>query len=221
MKSKPENRDALWTTVILILTALSMAGGVFWMSLRSRSILHFRADDRSASAIKPLAQTRQAHCQISNQQYRPNDQAVFMEFAEQPEVVATFKKTGLAASVRCVDLTSSDREKGTSLILLLERIASEIVSQRKSGNQSAIVVTITVQATEPGANQPNPRDYRRLKQAIERIVNERSAIAIIGVTGKLQNELQTQLQDSPNVQICPASSVAACVEQAFTQARKL
>jgi hypothetical protein len=190
-----------------------------------QNITHIRGDDVSTSA-KVLNLQRKQHCQISNQLYQPGDTAIALPFANQPEKTSeTTLSNSLSLLSQChkdeLSPTTIGQEAGTSLILALTKIQTIIANKRALGSHQPFVVTLTLQATEPGKHQPNPNNFQQIKSLVESITRDKSVIAIAGPMGKLQNNLEIALQGLPNQRICPANSIMTCVEWAFERGRKL
>ncbi len=218
----------LWQSPVVFASGsvgFAIASMTLATSMTIQNITHIRGDDVSASA-KVFTLQRKQHCQMSNQFYKPGDTVITLPFADRPE--KTFETT-LSNSFSLVSQCKTDetppagigREPGTSLILELERIQTIIANKRGLGNKEPIVVTMTLQATEPGKHQPDPNDFGQIKSLVESIIRDRGVIAIIGPTGKLQDDLEVRLKGLPNQRICPANSVMTCVEWALESGRKL
>lgn len=191
----------------------------------AHNVIHILSDDVSASAAD-YAALRKQHCQVSAQQYQPGDTVVLIPFAAQPEVTLdTTLSNTLSLLGRCQqeETLSADISRiwGTSLILGLKRIQTVFVDKRGLGKTDPIVVTITLQATEPGKGQPDPRNYAAIRESIENIVKNRGVVAIIGPTGALQNDLETHLKGLSNQRVCPKNSASECIEWAFQVGRTL
>jgi hypothetical protein len=214
-----------WSLFAVVASAIALiSAGMIVGSLKTHNIIHIRSDDVSASA-EPYTILRQHHCQLSSEHYQPGDMVVDLLFADHSEIAHDITvSNGLSLLGHCNDLKippSVGQQRGTSLILALKYIQTIIANKRALGNTNPIVVTITLQATEPGSNQPDPHDFKTLRNLVQAIVNDRGVLTIIGTTGQLQNDLSTHLQGLPNQRTCPVSSLNECVKWAFETGRKL
>jgi hypothetical protein len=199
-------------------------GVTLFVEMTTQRVIHIRADDRSDSA-KSYALQQLQHCQASNQQYKPGDTIVTIRFADQPDITQNITlSNGLSLLGQCqqtqTPITDMGKAPGTSLVRLLENIQTIIKKQRDWNNSNSVVVTMTLQAAEPGPNQPD-LDWQHVKTLVHSITSSRGAIAIIGPTGQLQNQLETQLLNERNVRICSFNDVRPCVDWAFETGRHL
>ncbi|GAA6616563.1 hypothetical protein [Scytonema sp. NUACC26] len=221
------NKPVWQSPIVLVSSSVGLAilSMTLATSITPRNITHIRGDDVSTSA-KVLSLQRKQHCQISTQFYQSGDTAIALPFANQPEKTSeTTLSNSLSLLSQCqkdeILPTSIGQEPGTSLILALAKIQTIIANKRALGSRQPFVVTITLQATEPGKHQPNPNDFQYIKSLVESITRDKSVIAIAGPMGQLQNNLEVVLKGLPNQRICPANSVMTCVEWAFETGRKL
>lgn len=203
---------------------LVIIGITLFIEITTQRVIHIRADDGSGSAVGYAAQRLQ-HCQTSNQHYKPGDTVVNIRFADQPVTTQNITlSNGLSLLGQCqqtnTQTTGIGKQPGTSLVRLLESIHTTIKKQRDWNNSNSVVVTVTLQAAEPGPNQPE-LDWQRVKTLVHSITSSRGAIAIIGPTGQLQNQLETQLLNERNVRICSFNDVRPCVDWAFETGRHL
>lgn len=218
-----------WKSFPVIFTCITALGIILFpylMNLSSPRVNHFLVDDYSSSAQGMQAQ-RKEHCQTSLQNYKEGDYHNRIVFADQPEILLEKKITNILMLGKCSDdiyaNTTVGGYDGTSIILTLEYLLDLIQSHRLKGRLEPVVVTISLHEAEPGEGLPamDQEGLLKVKSLIESIVQEKSAIAIIGPSGKLQRDLQKQLKGIPHVDLCTENNVADCVNNAFKTARSI
>ncbi|MEC4815894.1 MAG: hypothetical protein SAK29_21870 [Scytonema sp. PMC 1069.18] len=107
---------------------------------------------------------------------------------------------------------------GTSLVEALSRMEMEIQHQHSQGNTQPVVAIVAINSAELVKQQP--QDFSLIKLKIERIVQTGGAVAIIGSSVNLENQLSQQLTKVKNTQICTYADSQSCVEGLFEIARK-
>lgn len=211
-----------WGAIIVLtgLTVLSIT-----TDINTQRVNAFRADDVSGSAKKyPLL--HQDHCQVQAQQLKQGDDQTALQFANRAEVISRKSVDNpLVFQQQCQKTKTPSglpnptfTEKGTSLILVLERIDTTLQTLRDEGNHNPAVVTLTLHAAEPGPDQP-PLDFQRVRTLVQNITQEGGSVAIMGPTGNLQQQLETHLQGL-NVRVFPAANIEQGVNWAFEIGRQ-
>jgi|GEM_PF-1589749 len=196
-----------------------------WIDFSSPRIISILADDISSSAKNPAYEKlRHEHCLSLKEQYKAGDEVVRYYFADRPEINRELTiNNQLDALSMCQETTPKDLEigkrDGTSLILLLEQIQTKVKSLRTQGDKKPVVVTITIQDTEPGNDQPKV-DFSRIQKLTNAIAQDRGVVVIVGPKGKLQNDLETFLKGD-RVRVFPLQSIQAAVDWGMKTGRSL
>jgi hypothetical protein len=185
-----------------------------WLDFQTPKIISISADDISGSAqIATYKTLRHDHCKNRAEHYKSGEKIIHYFFADQPEINRELTIHNEIDTLNlCQETTPKPKEvdigkhPGTSLILLLEQIHTKIQTLRAQGNNKPVVVTITLQATEPGEDQPKV-DFNRIKALINAIIQDRGIVTVTGAKGKLQNTLETSLKGSQNVRFFPRQSI--------------
>lgn len=107
---------------------------------------------------------------------------------------------------------------GTSLIDALSRLETEILHQQSQGQTRPVAAVIVIQAAELVNHQQ--QDFTLIKSKIASIIQKGGAVAIIGSSVDLQNQLSHQLVSVKNTQICTYADSQACLEWVFQTVRK-
>ncbi|MUG99474.1 hypothetical protein F7734_47195 [Scytonema sp. UIC 10036] len=107
---------------------------------------------------------------------------------------------------------------GTSLLDALSRMETEIQHQQSLGNTQPVAAIVAINSAEL-VNQ-KPQSFSLIKSKIERIVQKGGAVAIIGSSVNLENQLSQYLMQVKNTQICTYADSQTCVEDLFEIARK-
>lgn len=107
---------------------------------------------------------------------------------------------------------------GTSLIDALSRLETEIHHQQSQGHTRPVAAAIVIQSAELVNHQQ--QDFTLIKSKIESIIQKGGAVAIIGSSVDLQNQLSRQLVSVKNTQVCTYSDSLACLDWLFQTVRK-
>lgn len=216
-----------WFKSPLILSLICLGLVIFATPLvidfKTERVIHIRADDFSDSA-QGYAEERQKHCQGSAREYKWNDVMIVMPFADRPETtehIPILNSLSLLGQCQEKKRAIANQHPGTSLILLLERIQQAIDKERNSNNAHPIVVTITIQDDEPGPLQPDPDDIKHIQTLVDRLTENRGAIAFMVEDPTLRSQLDRDLGNESQVEICDFQSIDRCVNWAFKTARQL
>lgn len=205
-----------------ILLGIGTVGATLFIEFTTQRIIHIRADDNSDSAATYTAQ-RQQHCQASIQQYKPGDVAISMSFADRPvtnQKISILNSLSLLGQCKDTKRAIANKQPGTSLILLLDRIQNTVKKERARNNLNPVAATIAIQDDEPGPNQPNPKDIQRIKTAVRTITENNGALAFMVEDETLKNQLETHLASEGNVQICDFKDISNCVSWALENTRR-
>lgn len=215
---------------VLVILAVVLGIGILGLFVASDyqtvRVHQIRADDASQSAFKNTVQ-RKHHCQASSRNLKQGDSQILIAFADRPEIVDDHKIDGLLGLGHCDDTllkkASVGKQPGTSLVLLLDYILTLIKDSRLKGDTNPFVVTMTLEAAEPGPGQPNldTQGYNKARSLVQAIIKQKTAIAIIGPRGGLQTSLHEALGSEKELRICTPTSINKCVDKAFEQARGL
>lgn len=231
-KQNSAKPNSAWQKILtysgLALGATSLMVIPVWMDFQTQKIISISADDISDSAqITAYKTLRHDHCKNRAEHYKSGDELIHYFFADQPEInreliihneidtLSLCQET--TPKLKDVDI---GKHPGTSLILLLEQIQTKIQTLRAQGNNKPVVITITLQATEPGEDQPQV-DFNRIKTLINAIAQDRGVVTVIGAKGKLQNTLETSLKGSKNVRLFPRQSIQQAIDWSFKTGRSL
>ncbi len=95
-----------------------------------------------------------------------------------------------------------------------------IKKERDRQNYNPVVVTITLQDTEPVPNQPQPDD-QQLQELVHQITAHQGTIMFMVEDPNLSSQLQTVLSNETYAEICSFTDISNCVNKAFEVARKL
>jgi hypothetical protein len=215
--------NLLWKSlpiIGLILLATGSLGAITLLQFTNQKIIHIRADDTSRSA-KEYTEQRLQHCQASVQYYKPGDKAITISFADRAVTTHNISiNNSLSSLGQCQDTSSSiaNKNNGTSLILLLERIQNVAQKERSRNKSNPIVATIIIQSAEPGENQPE-LDFDRVKKLVHNIISEQGEIAFMVEDLELKNQLEDRLVSETNTQVCQLKDVKNCVDWAFKTVR--
>lgn len=205
-----------------ILAGISIIGATLWIEYTTQRVIHIRADDSSDSAEK-YSLERQQHCRASIQQYKPGDVAITTAFADRPittQNISIFNSLSVLGQCNNAQRPIHNQQPGTSLILLLDQVDKLIQKERDRNNSNPVAVTITLQDTEPGPNQP-PADDQRLQELVHRITKNQGTILFMVENPNLNSQLQTLLSNEPYVEFCSFNEISNCVHKAFEVARQL
>jgi hypothetical protein len=195
------------------------------IDLKATRIIAMIADDRSLSAQVPeFASLQQDSCKAFQDRLKSGDEVTHISFADNTEIDAEFSiDNQLTRFQLCQNLQKTTpnigQETGTSLNRLLDRIHTKIKAKRNEGNSHPVLVLVTLQAAEPGPNLPD-LDFNQIQALVNAIVQDRGAIAIIGPTGELQRQLESEIS-SDRVRIFPSQSIDEYVDWAFKTGRSL
>ena len=212
-----------WLYSGISLALLALISYLVWETRRPR-LIHYIVNDQSASA-QPLSAQRQQHCQASLEHYRSGDRRIEIAYADRPETIHdqtisnTFLFNPCQTAIAPLDIGNQD---GTSLIRALEQIAQQVSQTRLQTPDQRVAVTLTLQHAEIVGDQPalDASGYETLRQSITQITGDnQGTIAIIGPGGALQNDLQRELQNQPNLRIFPFAATESCVTWALTTPR--
>ncbi|KYC40410.1 hypothetical protein WA1_26730 [Scytonema hofmannii PCC 7110] len=107
---------------------------------------------------------------------------------------------------------------GTSLLEALSRMETEIQHQQSLGNTQPVAAIVAINSAELVNQQP--QNFSLIKSKIERVVQKGGAVAIIGSSVNLENQLSQQLMQVKNTQICTYADSQTCIEGLFEIARK-
>lgn len=107
---------------------------------------------------------------------------------------------------------------GTSLVDALSRLEIEIKHYESQGDTQPTAAIIAIDSAEFVNREP--QDFNLIKSKIEGIVQKRGAVAIIGSSIDLQNQLSHKLMQIKNTQICSYADSETCVGSLFETARK-
>ncbi len=212
-----------WLYSGILLALLSLIAYIVWETRRPR-LIHYIVNDHSASA-QPLNAQRQQHCQASLEHYRSGDRRIEIAYADRPETIHdqtisnTFLFNPCQTAIAPIAIGNQD---GTSVIRAFEQIAQQVSQIRLNTPDQRVAVTLTLQYAEIVGDQPalDESGYETLRQSITQITGDnQGTIAIIGPGGALQNDLQRELQNLPNLRICPFAATESCVTWALTTPR--
>lgn len=228
----PQQQEKPWRTYPAILGVSLIGIGFLTVPIlldsRTQRVISIEASDVSESAKKfPFLQ--QQHCEALAHQLKSGDTIVEIQFADNPEVIRDITINNTLFLLGQCKQTNPDskqpksnigEQRGTSVILLLERIITVIEEKRTKGLKNPVVVTMTLQAAEPGPGQPK-LDYQRIKTLVEKITSNRGIVAIMGTTGKLQSELTNHLKDNSHANVCTFKDIKDCVGSSFQRGREI
>ena len=222
----PTQTNTIWfkspAILLAILLGVGAVGATLLVEFTTQHVIHVRADDSSDSA-KNYTEQRQQHCQASVQHYKPGDTAINIAFADRPvttQHISILNSLSVLGQCQNTKAPISNKQPGTSLILLLERIQNVVKKERDRKNDNPVVVTVEIQDSEPGPNQPNPKDIQRVKTLVRSIMSGGGALAIAVEDEALRNQLDTALTDEVNVQISAFNNITSSVDWAFTTGRQ-
>jgi len=221
----PVQNLAWWKSPLIlgsIIAGIGIIGSTLWIEYTTQRVIHIRADDSSDSAEK-YSLERQQHCRASIQQYKPGDIAITTAFADRPittQNISIFNSLSVLSQCNKAQRPIKNQQPGTSLILLLEDVNRLIKKERDRQNYNPVVVTITLQDTEPGPNQPSPDD-QRLQELVHQITAYQGTIMLMVENPTVNHQLQTVLSNETSAEICSFTDISNCVNKAFEVARKL
>jgi hypothetical protein len=221
----PVQNLAWWKSPLIlgsIIAGIGIIGSTLWIEYTTQRVIHIRADDSSDSAEK-YSLERQQHCRASIQQYKPGDIAITTAFADRPittQNISIFNSLSVLSQCNKAQRPIKNQQPGTSLILLLEDVNRLIKKERDRQNYNPVVVTITLQDTEPVPNQPQPDD-QQLQELVHQITAHQGTIMFMVEDPNLSSQLQTVLSNETYAEICSFTDISNCVNKAFEVARKL
>ncbi len=213
-----------------VVLAVAVVGGSLAVEFTTQPVIHIRADDNSESAAG-YTKERRAHCQAGTHNYKPGDTVLLIPFADRPVLskdITVFNSLSLLGECQKTEREIHNKQPGTSLVLLLERINAAIQEQRDKKNFNPAVATILIDDAEPGPGQP-ALDYNRVGALVGEIGEKRGVVALMVPSGKLQEALESHLQGRASVCLLNPGqdesevrqSVVPCVDSAFERARRL
>jgi hypothetical protein len=88
--------------------------------------------------------------------YKPGDTVLLIPFADRPVLskdITVFNSLSLLGECQKTEREIGNKQPGTSLILLLERINAAIQEQRDKKNLNPAVATILIDDAEPGPSR--------------------------------------------------------------------
>lgn len=219
----------VWKSPLLwlgLLIALLIAGINFAVWYRTVRVIAILASDVSDSGVADPT-VAESICRAQTQALKPQDVAIDIAFADTTEPTHTGEVHSVTQMFpRCQHEDRQHRppsvgkSSGTSPIVLLDRIQTQIQIQRKAGNTQPIVTVIWLQAAEPGPGLPD-LDFDLLGQQIKQITDDRGRVAMIGPTGKLREDLERLSVQNPSLQVCSIAEHESCIRSTFEAARSL
>ncbi len=182
--------------------------------------------DVSDSGVHNAA-TVEKICRAETQALRAGDRAIDIAYADTTEPTYSSEvETVTQMFPRCQSYAKQQRPatvgkgQGTSPMLLLDRIQTQVQIQRQAGHQQPIAAVVWLQAAEPGPGLP-PLDFAALGQRIKQITDDRGRVAIIGPTGKLRENLDKLSAQNPSLRVCNVADYQSCIRSTFKDARTL
>jgi len=211
----------LWLALLMMLVVGAIPVIEWYRTVRVIAIL---ASDVSDSGLTDPA-IGQAICRTQTQALKPEDVAIDIPYADTTETTRSSTVQSVTHLFsRCQDTqqrpAAIGKGTGTSPLLLMERIQTQIQIQRQAGNTNPIAAVVWMQAAEPGPGLP-PLDFEVLGQHIHQITGDRGRLAIIGPTGQLRQNLEKLSVENPRLQVCSAAEHQACIRDTFDAARIL
>ncbi len=191
-------------------------------------VISIQANDISQSA-QSLPILQQQNCEARAKQLKSGDKMVDVEFADRPEMIRDTEVNNTLLLLGECKPTKPDpkqppsgvgKQPGTSPILLLDRVQTVIEEKRAKGLNNPVVVTIALQAAEPGPGQPK-LDFNRIQEQVETITADKGVVVILGPNGQLQADLHSKLKGNPNAKVCTFKDIAKCVDWSFERGRQL
>ncbi|PSB00871.1 hypothetical protein [Merismopedia glauca] len=220
IQPKPEeatqSRWKYWQISLLLVVITVFFGSFYLMQLTAPKVTHIRADDNSSSA-KRFQKQRLQHCQASVRHYQWGYREITINFADRAVVnrnVGISNPLSTLGQCRDTSDTISNKNPGTSLMLLLDEIKFVVQKERLTNPQNPVVITITIQDAEAGTNQPK-LDFVRVKETVTNLIGERDAIAFMVEDETLKKRLEREFVSQQNVRVCPLKDVEQCVDWAF------
>lgn len=212
----------LWLAILAMLIVAAIPIVEWYRTVRVIAIL---ASDASDSGLADPT-VGQNICRTQTQALKPEDVAIDIAYADTTEATRSSTVRSVTQMFpRCQDYAKQrpatvGRVTGTSPLLLLERIQTQIQIQRKAGNTSPIAVVVWMQAAEPGPGLP-PLDFDVLGQQIKQITDDRGRVAIVGPTGQLRQNLENLSAQNPYLQVCSVAEHQSCIRDTFDATRAL
>jgi hypothetical protein len=213
-----------WTYVSVAMGCLVVGGAVVFDLSRQRITAIYATDvSDSAQAEKELSKKI---CTTYVQQLINNDKSIGIAFAESTEPVWKTTVSNNATLIGLCNKTLRERPKnlgnnpGTSLERLLNRIETAIQIERVQGNKQPILVSIWLQAAEPGVDFGNP-NFAQIETEIASLTKENVLLTIVGPTGNLLDKLEDIEAKNPSLKLCQVQEHQECLSQTFKDARQM
>ena len=223
------NSNAVWKSPLLWLAILAttiVAGIPVVEWYRTVRVIAVLARDVSNSGLAEPT-VGQNICLAQTQALKPGDVTIDIAYADTTEATRSSQVQSVTQMFpRCQDYVKQQRPEtvgirnGTSLLLLLERIQTQIQIQRKAGNTNPISALIWLQAAEPGPGLPT-LNFDVLGERIKQITNDRGRVTIVGPTGELRQNIEKLSAQNPYLQVCSVAEHQACIRSTFDAARAL
>lgn len=210
----------LWLALVVILIIAAIPVIEWYRTVRVIAVLGWDVSD-SALADPTIGHTI---CRTQTQALKPEDIAIDIVYAETTEPIRSSQVQSVTQLFpRCQDYVKQrpatvGQAPGTSPLLLLERIETQIQIQRQAGNTHPVVAVIWLQAAEPGQNLP-PLDFKVMGEQIKQITDDRGRVLIIGPTGGLRQNLDKLSAENSYLQVCSFAEHQSCVRSIFEAAR--
>lgn len=211
-----------WVALCGLTMVASLAVPLVWQWF-SPNIIHVNVVDRSASA-KALGDLPERVCRAASDHYEFGDRSLEVVFAAQAEVSGVGQMTNaLSALAQCsappVVSGNLGQRPGTSLTAALNAAELAIKSERKGGNDAAVLMSVVMHEAEPGWDEPV--DWGVVREQMQQITEQRGVIAIVGSTGQFHQTLMRELGELPQVQVCAPGGEAECLARGFRSVRSL
>lgn len=174
---------------------------------------------------QPYKADLQALCRQYTEYLVEGDTRIQGKFADRATILSNQEfqeRDRLSLQNQCQQITTPPpgigQAPGTSLVDALSRLEMEIHHQQSQGNTKPVAAVLIIQAAELVNHQQ--QDFTLIKSKIESIIQKGGAVAIIGSSVDLQNQLSRQLVSVENTQICTYADSQPCLEWLFQTVRK-
>ncbi|MEB3357608.1 MAG: hypothetical protein VKK04_12845 [Synechococcales bacterium] len=220
------SRKTPWSWVVAGgLASLLVAAVPLLEWYRSAPVLAILALDVSDSGLAD-GKSVEDICRSQTKFLKARDQAIDFVYADTTEPTLFHSVNSPIRSYgRCKPYASSrpgtvGQGWGTSPILLLERVYTQVQIQHQQGKVKPAAITVWLDAAEPGSELP-PLDFSVLGQQIQQLNELQAQIAIVGPTGELREELERLSLANPNLRVCGLPDAQECIRSTFAAARAL